>query len=50
MSGYDLYYWPLPFRGQFLRAILAHAGKRWTEAGGSSLARPDVKDRRRRGG
>ncbi|MEH3048112.1 glutathione S-transferase [Sphingomonas adhaesiva] len=31
MSDYDLYYWPLPFRGQFIRAILAYAGKSWTE-------------------
>ena len=31
MADYDLYYWPLPFRGQFIRAILAFAGKTWTE-------------------
>lgn len=31
MADYDLYYWPLPFRGQFLRAILAVAGKSWQE-------------------
>jgi glutathione S-transferase len=31
MSDYDLYYWPVPFRGQFVRAVLAHAGKTWTE-------------------
>lgn len=31
MSDYDLYYWPLPFRGQFVRAVLAFAGKGWTE-------------------
>ena len=31
MSDYDLYYWPVPFRGQFVRAILAYAGKTWTE-------------------
>lgn len=31
MSDYALYYWPLPFRGQFVRAVLAHAGKTWTE-------------------
>lgn len=31
MADYDLYYWPVPFRGQFIRAILAHAGKSWTE-------------------
>ncbi|CAN5337152.1 glutathione S-transferase [soil metagenome] len=28
---YALHYWPLPFRGQFIRAILAHAGKTWNE-------------------
>ena len=31
MSDYDLYYWSAPFRGQFVRAVLAHAGKNWTE-------------------
>ena len=31
MSDYELHYWQLPFRGQFIRAILAHAGKRWDE-------------------
>ena len=31
MSDYDLYYWPVPFRGQFVRAVLAYAGKTWTE-------------------
>jgi glutathione S-transferase len=31
MANYDLYYWPVPFRGQFIRAILAYAGKDWTE-------------------
>jgi len=31
MADYDLYYWPVPFRGQFIRAILAHAGKSWAE-------------------
>jgi glutathione S-transferase len=32
MADYDLYYWPVPFRGQFVRAVLAYAGKSWTEA------------------
>lgn len=32
MTGYTLYYWPLPFRGQFVRATLAHAGATWQEA------------------
>ena len=31
MSDYDLYYWSVPFRGQFVRAVLAYAGKTWTE-------------------
>lgn len=39
MSDYDLYYWSAPFRGQFVRAVLAHAGKTWTEAGDSAIAR-----------
>lgn len=31
MSDYTLYYWSAPFRGQFVRAVLAWAGKRWAE-------------------
>lgn len=31
MPDYRLYYWPVPFRGQFIRAILAYAGKTWDE-------------------
>ncbi len=31
MADYELYYWPVPFRGQFVRAVLAYAGKTWTE-------------------
>lgn len=31
MADYDLTYWPVPFRGQFIRAILAYAGKSWDE-------------------
>ena len=31
MADYDLYYWPVPFRGQFIRAILAYAEKSWDE-------------------
>jgi glutathione S-transferase len=38
MSDYDLYYWSAPFRGQFVRAVLAHAGKTWTEAGDGAIA------------
>jgi glutathione S-transferase len=32
MADYDLYYWSVPFRGQFVRAVLAYAGKSWTES------------------
>lgn len=32
MTEYTLYYWPIPFRGQFVRAVLAHAGASWHEA------------------
>ncbi len=38
MSDYDLYYWPVPFRGQFVRAVLAYAGKTWTEAEDGAIA------------
>ena len=31
MADYELYYWQMPFRGQFVRAILAWAGQRWIE-------------------
>ena len=27
MTDYDFYYWQLPFRGQFVRALMAYAGK-----------------------
>lgn len=39
MSDYDLYYWSVPFRGQFVRAVLAHAGKSWTEGGDGAIAK-----------
>jgi glutathione S-transferase len=39
MSDYDLYYWPIPFRGQFVRAVLAYAGKSWREVGGAEILR-----------
>ena len=38
MSDYELYYWSVPFRGQFVRAVLAHAGKTWTEGGDDAIA------------
>jgi len=33
MPDYTLYYWPAPFRGEFVRAVLEHAGADWEEAG-----------------
>lgn len=39
MPAYDLDYWPLPFRGQFIRAILAFAGKDWAEPDAAAVAR-----------
>jgi glutathione S-transferase len=38
MSDYDLYYGPVPFRGQFVRAVLAFAGKSWTEGDADAIA------------
>ncbi|MEM9105014.1 MAG: glutathione S-transferase [Pseudomonadota bacterium] len=31
MADYALYYWPVPFRGQPIRAVLAHVGASWEE-------------------
>jgi glutathione S-transferase len=39
MSDYKLYYWSLPFRGQFVRAVLAFAGKTWTEGGDGAISK-----------
>ena len=39
MSDYDLYYWSVPFRGEFVRAVLAYAGKTWTEAGDAAISK-----------
>jgi glutathione S-transferase len=39
MSDYTLYYWSVPFRGQFVRAVLAFAGKTWTEGGDAEIGR-----------
>ncbi|MFZ6735829.1 glutathione S-transferase [Undibacterium sp. Ji42W] len=38
VPDYELYYWSVPFRGQFVRAILAYAGKTWVEADDASIA------------
>ena len=39
MSDYELYYWQMPFRGQFIRAILAWAGQRWDEFGDGDVGK-----------
>lgn len=39
MADYKLYYWSVPFRGQFVRAVLAFAGKSWTEGGDAAIAK-----------
>jgi glutathione S-transferase len=38
MSDYELFYWSVPFRGQFVRAVLAFAGKTWTESGDEAIS------------
>lgn len=38
MSDYTLYYWSAPFRGEFVRAVLASAGKNWVEAGDERIS------------
>lgn len=44
MADFTLYYWPLPFRGQFVRAVLAHAGADWDEADTGAVAAAKGKD------
>ena len=39
MADFELYYWPVPFRGQFVRAVLAYAGKSWTEGGEAAISK-----------
>lgn len=39
MSDYTFYYWSVPFRGQFVRAVLAYAGKTWDEAGDEAISK-----------
>lgn len=39
MADYELYYWPVPFRGQFIRAILAYAGRSWDEHDSEEIGR-----------
>lgn len=38
MADYQLYYWAVPFRGQFVRAVLAFAGESWDEVDDSDIA------------
>ena len=38
MPDYTLYYWPIPFRGQFIRALLAHVHATWDEADTEEIA------------
>ncbi len=38
-SDYELFYWSVPFRGQFVRALLAFAGKSWSEAGDEAIGK-----------
>lgn len=33
MVDFTLYYWPIQFRGQFVRAVLAYVAASWNEAG-----------------
>ncbi|MEO0424913.1 MAG: glutathione S-transferase [Pseudomonadota bacterium] len=37
MVDYTLYYWPIPFRGQFVRSLLAHVHASWEEADDEAL-------------
>lgn len=37
MPDYALHYWSIPFRGQFVRAVLAFADKTWTESDDASI-------------
>lgn len=39
LPDYELLYWSVPFRGQFVRAVLAFAGKTWTEGGDEKISR-----------
>lgn len=38
MADYQLMYWSVPFRGQFVRAVLAFAGRSWTETDDGAIA------------
>jgi len=47
MADYELYYWQIPFRGQFVRAILAWAGQRWIEHDDAAVAQATQADVRK---
>jgi len=38
MTDYTLYYWPIPFRGHFVRMVLAQVGAHWDEPGQDAVA------------
>ncbi|MCB1398267.1 MAG: glutathione S-transferase family protein [Rhodobacter sp.] len=38
MTDYTLYYWPIPFRGHFVRMVLAQVGAHWDEPGQEAIA------------
>jgi glutathione S-transferase len=38
LAGYELLYWSVPFRGQFVRAVLAFAGASWDEGGDGKIS------------
>lgn len=38
MAQYELLYWSVPFRGQFVRAVLAYAAKSWSEPGDGKIS------------
>ncbi|MFD2815944.1 hypothetical protein ACFSYD_18690 [Paracoccus aerius] len=38
MPDFTLYYWPVPFRGEFVRAILAHVGASVDEPGSDAIS------------
>ena len=44
MPDFTLYYWPIPFRGQFVRAVLAQAQATWREVGLEDTARLRLED------
>ena len=44
MTDYTLHYWPLPFRGEFIRAVLAHVGAEWQEVTAEDIIAEKSKD------